>query len=322
MKNLVMTRGARTLIDDCTHTKSGEDVLIVTDMTKMDIAEAIASVVYEREAEPSIAVMEPRSRDGQEPPKSIASAMKSADVIFTPVSTSITHTNALKDAAANGARAIVMSAFTKDLMISGGIEADFEQQKPICQNVAKTLENGEKVQLSSPVGTNLNFDIQGRPGNSLYCVVEEGEFSTVPTIEANVSPIEGTANGTIVVDASIPYLDIGLIEEPIEVAVADGFITNIKGGMQAKVLEDQLESFDDSNAYNIAEMGIGLNPKCQMKGIMLEDEGVFGTAHIGIGTSITLGGETKAPCHYDLIMWKGKVQVDGETIMESENLKI
>ena len=35
-------------------------------------------------------------------------------------------------------------------------------------------------------------------------MVEKGEFSTIPTVEANVSPVEGTANGVIVADASIP----------------------------------------------------------------------------------------------------------------------
>ena len=44
---------------------------------------------------------------------------------------------------------------------------------------------------------------------------------------------------------------------------------------------------------------------------MLEDEGVIGSAHIGIGTSITLGGVIKAPTHYDLIMWNPTIVVDG-----------
>lgn len=83
-----------------------------------------------------------------------------------------------------------------------------------------------------------------------------------------------------------------------------------------------MESQKDKNVFNIAEMGLGLNPKCRMIGIMLEDEGVMGTAHIGIGTSITLGGNIKTSCHYDLIMWKAKVEVDGKVIIEDEQVKI
>ena len=92
-------------------------------------------------------------------------------------------------------------------------------------------------------------------------------------------------------DASIPYLGIGVIEEPLVVDVEAGFITRIEGGRQARMLREDLENQGDQNSFNIAELGLGLNPQCRMLGIMLEDEGVLGTAHIGIGTNITLGGK-------------------------------
>ena len=44
----------------------------------------------------------------------------------------------------------------------------------------------------------------------------------------------------------------------------------------------------DPQVYNAAVLGVGLNPKCIMQGIMLEDEGVYGSVHIGIGTNISL----------------------------------
>lgn len=54
---------------------------------------------------------------------------------------------------------------------------------------------------------------------------------------------------------------------------------------------------------------------------MLEDEGVYGSVHIGIGTSITLGGTVKASCHYDLIMRDATIVADGELLMESGKVK-
>jgi leucyl aminopeptidase (aminopeptidase T) len=140
-------------------------------------------------------------------------------------------------------------------------------------------------------------------------------------VEANVSPIEGTANGRIVVDASIPYLGIGLIEQPIDVEVRGGFITKIEGGRQADILRRDLESHGDRNSFNIAELGVGLNPKCRMIGVMLEDEGVQGSAHIGIGTNITLGGKIKAPCHYDLLVWMPRIEVDGNVVIDGAEVR-
>ncbi len=322
MKDLMMLKGAKTLVDTCTGVKPGESVLVVTDFTKVAIAEAIAAVATDRGAETMVMVMQPRQRAGQEPPNSVAEAMKAADVVFVPVSYSITHTHAVKNAAAMGTRLIVMTDFTEEMMIRGGLEADFNELKPICLGVADSFKNGKRIHLTTPGGTDLHMNIEDRRGNALYCIVEPGQFSTAPTVEANVSPVEGTANGRIVVDASIPYLGIGVIEDPMEVMVKDGFITDISGGRQAEILKGDLESHGDANVYNIAELGVGLNPKCRLCGIMLEDEGVISTCHIGIGTSITLGGNIKSPIHYDLLMWAPQVKVDDHVVIDRENVNL
>jgi leucyl aminopeptidase (aminopeptidase T) len=217
---------------------------------------------------------------------------------------------------------VALTEFTEDMMISGGLEADFTALKPVCQRVAARFAAGARARITTPAGTDLQMDITGRPGNALYCIVERGQFSPVPNVEANVSPIEGTASGRIVVDASIPYLGIGLIETPVVVEVRDGFITSIEGGRQADTLRRDLESHGDPNSYNIAELGVGLNPKCRMIGVMLEDEGVQGSAHIGIGTNITLGGKVKASCHYDLLVWKPRIEVDGEVIVDDADVRV
>lgn len=302
MKEALMMQGARTIMDNCVSLKAGETVLIVTDMVQENIAKVLAAAAVERGAEVVVSTMKPRQRAGEEPPKLIAESMKFADVVLIPVSYSVTHTFAVKEAAENGARLLVLTDFTEEMLISGGIEADFRAIKPVCKGVADAFAKGSKVHVTSPGGTDLWLDITGRRGNALYCVVEPGEFSTIPTVEANSSPVEGSANGRIVADASVPYLGIGVLNEPIVVDVKDGFITDIRGGRQAEVLKKDLASHNDPNCYNIAELGVGLNPKCKLCGIMLEDEGVIPTAHIGIGTSITLGGTVKAPTHYDLLI--------------------
>jgi 2,5-dihydroxypyridine 5,6-dioxygenase len=322
MKDLLMSRGARTLLDTCAAVKPGETVLIVTDMVQFPIARVLAAAAVERGAETILSVMQPRARAGQEPPRPVAEAMKRADVVLLPVSFSVTHTHAVKDAASAGARILALTEFTEDMMIHGGLEADFSQLKPICLGVADKFAKGRRARLTTPAGTDLSMDIAGRPGNALYCIVGPGQFSPVPNVEANVSPLEGTAEGRIVVDASIPYLGIGLIEQPIQVEVQKGFITRIEGGRQAEVLRRDLESHDDPTSFNIAELGVGLNPKCRMIGIMLEDEGVQGSAHIGVGTNITLGGTVKAPCHYDLLVWNPRIEIDGEVVIDGTAVRV
>jgi 2,5-dihydroxypyridine 5,6-dioxygenase len=276
MKEILMTKGTRKLIETCAGVEPGENVLIVTDFKRVNIARVLATAAYERGAEVIIAIMTPRRGHGQEPPVPVAEAMKKADVIFTPVSYSITHTESMIRALESGARSLVMTEFTEDQLISGGIEADFEELKVTCKKVADAFGKSKKVLLTTPRGTRLSMQKEGRPGNAMYCIVEPGQLSPVPNVEANFSPIEGSAEGTIVADASIPYIDIGVLREPVVVTVKRGIITGIEGGNQAKTLADDLKSRKDPKVYNVAELGVGLNPKSIMQGIQLEDEGVFG----------------------------------------------
>jgi len=322
MKDILMAKGAMKLVETCAGVKPGENVLIVTDFIKAGIAKVLATAAYEKGAEVVIATMIPRGGHGQEPPPPIAEAMLKADVIFAVVSNSITHTRSMKRALEAGGRSLVMTDFTEDMFIHGGIEADFNEQKKVCRKLADAFAQGKNVRLTNPAGTNLTMKKEGRPGNAMYCLVQRGQLSPVPNVEANFSPLEGSAEGVIVADASIPYIGIGVLTEPVVAEVEKGMITKVTGGVQAKQLADDLQSRNDAQVYNVAELGVGLNPKSVMQGIMLEDEGVFGTVHIGIGTNVTLGGNIKAAIHYDLIMWQPTIEIDGRTIIERGILRI
>lgn len=96
MKELLMMKGAKVLVDVATKVQAGETVLLVTDYAKTDIAQAVATVACDRGAEVMIMSMKPRKRAGEEPPAAVAAAMKNADVVIVPVSYSITHTHAVK----------------------------------------------------------------------------------------------------------------------------------------------------------------------------------------------------------------------------------
>lgn len=316
MHNRMLDKGADTITRICAQIQENEEVLIITETRYRAISEAIIRSVKALHALPTVMMMEPRCRDGEEPDKVIAAAMKASDVFLCIVSHSITHTNAVKEATAAGSRGLVLTQFHENMLIWGGITCDFQKAKKTCVAVAKILENGSHIHLETAAGTDLTLEAEGRRGNALYGIVDPGMFSTIPTIEANVSPLEYTANGVIVADASIPYVGIGLLNEPVICTVEKGFITSIQGGEQAMMLNEHLCNKQDPDVFNIAELGIGLNPCCSFIGWMLEDEGVYGSAHIGIGTSITLGGNIKAACHYDLIMKEATITVDGRKILD------
>lgn len=172
MGNYFMAKGAAKVVETCLKLKAGEQLLIVTELSRMSIAESLAAEAYRVGAEPSICIMKSRSQDGEEPPRNIAAAMKNSDAFVSVVGKSITHTQAVKEAIESGSRGLVLTHFTEEMMIHGGIEGDFQSLKPICIGMAQAMAGAEKIVLTSPSGTNLEYSAKGRRGNHLYCMVE------------------------------------------------------------------------------------------------------------------------------------------------------
>ena len=56
------------------------------------------------------------------------------------------------------------------------------------------------------------------------------------------------------------------------------------------------------NARNLGELGIGLNPRARIVGNILEDEKVFETCHIALGSNYD--EDAKAMIHLDGIIYK------------------
>ncbi len=72
-----------------------------------------------------------------------------------------------------------------------------------------------------------------------------------------------------------------------------------------------------TKARNIADFGIGINPRAKLIGNVLEDEKVGGTVHIALGDNSTFGGDVIAGIHLDGIITKPKLFVDGEDFVLS-----
>ncbi|MGM0603265.1 MAG: aminopeptidase [Bacillota bacterium] len=321
-KEVLMMQNAEKIIYTCASVKKGEKVLIITDPERLDIAKILTGVMLNRDIEPVTAVMMPNEFDGQEPPSMIFNAMLDADVIIMPVAKSISHSEAVHKALDNGARALAMSAFVEEQMYEGGINADFVKERPVCLRFGDYFTNSDTIHITSPGGTDFTASLKGRKGNSHACIVDEpGMYSSLTNIEANISPAEHSANGTVVVDGAVSNFGIGVVDAPIIMEIENGAIQSISGGKDAKFLDDLLKSIGDEGALNIAQIAIGLNPLIKdFNGIMLNDHGVYGSSHIGIGTSHNLGGDVKADIHYDVMMANPTIKFDGQVVIEEGNV--
>lgn len=317
-------KGARILVEICGAIKSGEDVVIVTDTNKIQLAEYLAGMCNAFDANPVITIMTPRKEHGEDPPDSVRNAIMAADVVFAITSYSLFHSEARLTASEKGVRWVNLPDYTDEMFRRGGLFVDFKTQRAVAEKVASILTESKEVLVTSERGTNIVLSIEGRKGMAEGGISDRpGMVNSPPDIEANVAPVEGSAKGIIVVDGSITLPHIGLVWHDVVLHVKDGCIVEIElASEEAIKLHEYLSSFNDSTVYNIAEFGVGLNPACTLSGSMLEDEGVYGTLHFGIGDNHTIGGKTKAPIHVDLVIKKGTFYVDGQMIMENGDLAI
>ncbi len=322
MKTVLMMQGVRKILEVCCGLRAGERVVIVTDFEMGRIGELLAAGCAEVGADPVIVCMAPRDVDGAEPPAAVAAAMGEANLVLTPVSRSISHAAATKAAMGRGARVLALSDFREEMFYEGGIRADFPGVKPTCDRLARLLTDAREAHLTSAAGTDVRMDLRGRTGNSHSCIVTApGVFSAFPNIEANISPVEGTSEGVIVFDGSIPNFRLGVLREPVRLEVKRGMIAGITGGEQGKRLEELLRERGNLEVYNVAQLAVGLNPECrQLTGQLTNDHGALGTVHIGIGTSENLGGRTRAGLHFDGIMRRPTLRLDGTLILDDGRL--
>ncbi|MFO7445283.1 MAG: aminopeptidase [Ignavibacteriaceae bacterium] len=307
-------------IKDCMGTKKNESVLVITDDNKHEIGYALYKNARMLGHRSLFIEMKPGNINGEEPPAEIAELMQRFDVVFCPTSKSLTHTDARRAASAKGVRVATFPGITKDVMIRG-MNADYKKISKLTIKLTKILESGKRVRVTSKIGTDISFSIEGRKGYASKGLFHaKGESGNLPTGEAFLAPVEGTANGVFVVDGSMASL--GLIKNAnLTFEVKNGYAVKITGGSLAKKLNAQLDKIG-RDARNIAEFGIGTNDSAKLSGVLLEDEKVMGTIHIAIGNNVSMGGSVNVPIHLDGIVKKPTVYLDDRVIMKDGKLLV
>lgn len=175
--------------------------------------------------------------------------------------------------------------------------------------------DAEWVKVSTRIGTDIRMKLMKKTvmrDQGLYH--KKGDWGNLPAGEVCLCPVEGSTNGKFVVDASMA--GIGLLKNPIKITVKDGYAMSIEGGGKAEELKGLLENLNDKRVYNIAELGIGTNPKAIVSGFIIEDEKAIGTAHIALGNNVSYGGSVAAPCHLDGVFRNPTIMADDKYIMK------
>ena len=310
-------KACEILLNTCARCQKEEKILIVTDPKSLPVAMALWDDAAEYPNK-SMVMMPMQTTHGQEPTALVRAAMMEADVIFRVTTFSISNTNARRAACANGARDVNCADYDMRMLDEGGLITDFEALVPLVNRTASRLQ-GSKIEITTACGSHFTACIDGRvpiAANALSW--NPGDVCFPPDVECAIGAVNGTGEGVVYIDGSVPHPLLGPIQEPIRVEFRKSKIVDISGGKEADLLKEILASANDpEHAYYMGEIGIGMNPACSLTGRMLEDEGCAGTVHFGIGDDRSFGGTNACQQHIDLIFLNPTIRVDGRLILEN-----
>jgi leucyl aminopeptidase (aminopeptidase T) len=230
--------------------------------------------------------------------------------------------NLLDLAVKHKVKCIHMPGVTDDLLIGSALGLDFASLDRRASAVAAKLAHADAVEIHTysyltQTVHSLRLRIKGRRGFADGGIAREGHIINIPSGEAYIAPLEGSANGSIVINGSFPErsiprgLEVLLTFKKGSLQLAECHLpSNGTGEYCRDLLLAALSS--DYECVQIGELGLGLNPNIRSAtGRTILDEKAFGSAHIALGSNTSFGGRNRAPYHHDLVFYPTKLNLDG-----------
>ncbi|HEU4463276.1 MAG TPA: aminopeptidase [Solirubrobacterales bacterium] len=311
-----LDKAVKTVVRQCMGISPGEDVLVVCNPVTEEIGALMRIEAQGDGADATLAVISERDSAAAEPPRAVAAAMAAADVVLAATIQSLSHTAARKAATDAGVRVGSLPGVTEE-MLSRLMAVDLKEIRRRGWAVTTALNRSSEARITCPNGSDLRIGLEGRMG-----IADAGElgsrgaFGNLPCGEGFIAPVEGTTNGTLVVDGSIA--DVGLLETPVELKVRDGHLVEASGEDGAKLLA--LLTAHGEDGTNVAELGIGTNEEALLTGNILEDEKILGTVHVAFGASAGIGGTVAVPVHLDCVVLEPTLTVGGTPVLDAGRL--
>lgn len=250
----------------------------------------------------------------------VARALATADVAIMATRHALTHTDAVGEALAAGTQVVTLRSITERMMREGGITADLDRVREETVLVYDLLGAGSTARITNPNRTDVTVGLAEH--DPIAFAGPDGpdrQLVGYPPGESAIAPDERDAEGTVVFDHSMD--NIGLLDDPIELELAEGFVQSVDGGAEARKLSALLERSDE-NAGHLAEFAIGTNHAALLDENLKEAKRRLGTVHFAIGDNAsTLDGTLASDLHLDGVITSPTVVVDGETVLRDGELQ-
>ncbi|AEJ14599.1 MULTISPECIES: dioxygenase [Pseudomonas] len=178
---------------------------------------------------------------------------------------------------------------------------------------AELVENAKDMRITSPHGTDITYKLNTYPTIAEYaCTDTPGRWDHWPSGFVFTGGDDDGVDGTIVVAPGDVLLPQNLmVREPITYTIEKGWIVDIRGGLEAQIVNSYMDSFNDPRGKGMSHVGWGMNPHAKWHnfvpgqftgGMGMELRSFYGNVMFSTGPNNELGGSNDTACHLDIPM--------------------
>lgn len=304
--------------------REGETILLFTDSQFNPHYPAAFSAAAQELGAESVIISIP-SHGTRLDNRMIVEAWKRADMVIGMTTVPWLYTDAHDEALDAGTRTLMV--VEPDDVLRRLFPSDEVKRRTLAS--AEILGPGKKLRVMSKAGTDLTMDKTGRAATAQYGYTDQpGRWDHWPGGLVATAPIEGSVEGTLVVDVSDIIFRLNrYVEHPIRITIREGRIVDIQGGLDAILLRDYLANWQDEKAYIVSHIGWGTEHRAVWNtlgiryidgGGIMDAETYLGNMQIAFGSNFMrmLGGKNHTAAHIDIPCRNHSFYVDDRLIVD------
>lgn len=194
---------------------------------------------------------------------------------------------------------------------------------------ADLMRKAKQLHISSAAGTDITYKLGSYPVITEYGFTDEpGRWDHWPSGFLFTGGDDEGVDGTVVLaPGDIICAFRRYVENPVRLTIERGFVTDIDGkGLEASLLRNYMDSFNDSRAYAVSHIGWGLNHLADWHHMAIADPqqeigmdalAFYGNVLFSTGPNQELGGKNDTPCHLDMPLRDCSLRLDDTEIVNT-----
>jgi len=248
----------------------------------------------------------------------VLAGLSSADMVIDLIPETIIHAPARQTLQADGCRILTINE------APDALERMFPPEgiKETVKAFAARVEGSSSLRVVSEAGTEITYEMGDKVVAQYGYADEPGRWDHWPSALVAAYPEDGTAAGTVVLtpgDILFPFKRY--VERPVTIRVEEGYVVDIAGELDAFLLRDYLDSWDEPEVYAVSHVGWGLLPRAQWSSLAFfeNSEGIGMDGRSAVGNFLFSTGPNRftgryVEAHLDIPMHGCRSYLDEEDV--------